>query len=144
MGDAIPTLQIFANSTQCLPLRGRPGNRFSAPQCALHFFVFLPFNPNWYAFVCMKKPEPPVTGVAHRMPRTRPGDADPRIRAVRAIKRKLTIAASVVAIVILCLFFPRALAFVELAAREIRYLWWLIAILALGLWLAFFFGKKRE
>ncbi len=92
----------------------------------------------------MKKPEPPVTGVAHRMPRTRPGDADPRIRAVRAIKRKLTIAASVVAIVILCLFFPRALAFVELAAREIRYLWWLIAILALGLWLAFFFGKKRE
>jgi hypothetical protein len=40
--------------------------------------------------------------------------------------------------------FPRVLAFVELAAREIRYLWWLILIVALGLWLAFFFGKKRD
>lgn len=42
-----------------------------------------------------------------------------------------------------CLVFPRVLAFVELAAREIRYLWWLILIAALGLWLAFFQGRRR-
>jgi hypothetical protein len=45
---------------------------------------------------------------------------------------------------VLCLIFPKALAFVELAAREIRYLWWLIAILALAIWLIFFIGKKRD
>ena len=59
-------------------------------------------------------------------------------------KRNLTLLAGFVLLVALCLIFPRALAFVELAAREIRYLWWLIAILALGVWLAFFLGKKRD
>jgi len=44
----------------------------------------------------------------------------------------------------LCLVFPRVLAFVELAARELRYFWWLIAILALGVWLVFFLGKNRD
>jgi hypothetical protein len=43
-----------------------------------------------------------------------------------------------------CLLFPRVLAFAELAARELRYFWWLVLILALGVWLAFFVGKKRE
>lgn len=43
----------------------------------------------------------------------------------------------------LCLLFPRALAFVELAARELRYLWWLILIAAFGLWLAFFASAKK-
>ncbi len=42
------------------------------------------------------------------------------------------------------LAFPRVLAFAELAARELRVLWWLILILALGVWLAFFYGRKRE
>jgi hypothetical protein len=42
------------------------------------------------------------------------------------------------------LFFPRVLAFVELAARELRYFWWLILLVALGIWLVFFFGKKRD
>jgi hypothetical protein len=43
-----------------------------------------------------------------------------------------------------CVAFPRVLAFVELAARELRYFWWLILILALGVWLAFFFGRSRR
>ena len=43
----------------------------------------------------------------------------------------------------ICLLFPRALAFVELAARELRYLWWLVLLLSFGVWLAFFFGKKK-
>jgi hypothetical protein len=42
------------------------------------------------------------------------------------------------------LFFPRVLAFVELAARELRYFWWLILLVALSIWLFFFFGKKRD
>jgi hypothetical protein len=42
------------------------------------------------------------------------------------------------------LAFPRVLAFVELAAREIRYLWWLVLLVAVGIWLIFFYGKKGE
>lgn len=44
---------------------------------------------------------------------------------------------------VICLLFPRALAFVELAARELRYLWWLILIAAFGIWLAFFASAKK-
>lgn len=47
-------------------------------------------------------------------------------------------------LVVASVLFPRVLAFVELAARELRVLWWLILILALGVWLAFFYGRKRE
>lgn len=43
----------------------------------------------------------------------------------------------------LCLLFPRMLAFVELASRELRYLWWLILIAAIGVWLVFFVKPKK-
>ena len=43
----------------------------------------------------------------------------------------------------LCLLFPRVLAFVELAARELRYLWWLILIVVFGVWLAFFANTRK-
>lgn len=56
-------------------------------------------------------------------------------------RRWVTVAA--VAAVIGCAFaFPRVLAFFELAARELRYLWWLVLLLALGVWLVFF-AKRR-
>ncbi|MFA6286292.1 MAG: hypothetical protein WC661_02830 [Opitutaceae bacterium] len=59
-------------------------------------------------------------------------------------KRTLVIFTLFVLIVAgLCVLFPRMLAFVELAARELRYLWWLVFMLALGVWLAFFFGKRK-
>ena len=45
-------------------------------------------------------------------------------------------------VVILCLLFPAAYAFVELAARELRYLWWLVLLLALAVWLIW--GIKRK
>ncbi len=61
-----------------------------------------------------------------------------------AARRNLTVLAGVGLVFVLCLLFPRVLAFVELAARELRYLWWLVAILALGVWLIFFLGKKRD
>ena len=35
----------------------------------------------------------------------------------------------------LLLLFPRALGFVEMAARELRYFWWLILLVALAVWL---------
>jgi hypothetical protein len=43
---------------------------------------------------------------------------------------------------LLFLLFPPALAFIELAAREIRYLWWVILLLALAIWLIW--GVKRK
>jgi hypothetical protein len=59
-------------------------------------------------------------------------------------QRRLLILTGVAAVAGLALLFPRVLEFAELGARELRYFWWLIAILALGIWLAFFFGKRRE
>ena len=43
---------------------------------------------------------------------------------------------------LLFLFFPPALAFAELAAREVRYLWWVILLVALAVWLIW--GVKRK
>ena len=42
----------------------------------------------------------------------------------------------------LILFFPRVLAFTEMAARELRYFWWLILLLALAGWLIWGFKKR--
>jgi len=46
--------------------------------------------------------------------------------------------------VVLAVIFPAVLAFVELAAREIRYLWWLVLLVALGIWLIWGVGKKSR
>jgi hypothetical protein len=43
----------------------------------------------------------------------------------------------------LVLLFPSAAAFVELAARELRYLWWLILLAALGIWLIWA-GRRKS
>ena len=48
----------------------------------------------------------------------------------------------VAVLVLLFLLFPRAFAFVEMAARELRYLWWLILLVALAVWLIW--GIKRK
>ena len=44
----------------------------------------------------------------------------------------------------LVLLFPRAYAFAEMAARELRYFWWLILLLALGVWLIWGLGRKPK
>jgi hypothetical protein len=44
--------------------------------------------------------------------------------------------------VLLFLAFPATLRFVERAARELRYLWWLILLLALGSWLIWGVGRR--
>jgi hypothetical protein len=42
----------------------------------------------------------------------------------------------------LILLFPRALGFVEMATRELRYFWWLILLVALALWLIWGFRRR--
>ena len=61
---------------------------------------------------------------------------NPRLRAA------LQLGILVAVIAVLFLVFPRALAFVEMAARELRYLWWLILLIALAVWLIW--GIKRK
>ncbi|MEO5958188.1 MAG: hypothetical protein ABIR80_03665 [Opitutaceae bacterium] len=61
---------------------------------------------------------------------------NPRVRAA------LQLAVLIGVVALLCLLFPPAFRFVEMAARELRYLWWLILLLALGAWL--FWGAGRR
>jgi uncharacterized membrane-anchored protein len=44
----------------------------------------------------------------------------------------------------LVLLFPRAYAFVEMAARELRYFWWLVLLVALAIWLIWGIGRKPK
>jgi len=62
----------------------------------------------------------------------------PRLRATI----QLLVLVGVVAL--LFILFPRTLAFVELAARELRYLWWLVLLVALAGWLIWGVGRKRK
>lgn len=56
----------------------------------------------------------------------------------------LKLAVVVAVVMILVLVFPPVLAFVELAARELRYLWWLILLVALAVWLIWGLGGKKK
>ena len=55
---------------------------------------------------------------------------------------KLVVLLIVVAALIL--LFPPAFRFVEMAARELLYLWWLVLLLALAVWLIWGLGKKKK
>jgi len=61
---------------------------------------------------------------------------NPRARAALQIGLLLLL------IVGLLFLFPRALGFVEMAARELRYFWWLILLVALAVWLIWA-GRRR-
>lgn len=63
---------------------------------------------------------------------------NPRLRAAL----QLLVLIGIVAL--LFLIFPRTLAFVEMAARELRYLWWLVLLIALGGWLLWSAGRRRK
>lgn len=58
------------------------------------------------------------------------------------IKALIQTLALLAVVLILFLIFPRMFAFVELAARELRYLWWLVLLLALGIWLIWGLGRR--
>jgi uncharacterized protein with PQ loop repeat len=63
---------------------------------------------------------------------------NPRWRAV------LQILFLIVVLVLLFAFFPRASQFVEMAARELRYFWWILLLIALAVWLIWGVGRKRK
>lgn len=59
--------------------------------------------------------------------------------------RQIALARAVILVAVvvgLFLLFPRALAFTELATRELRYLWWLILLVLLGCWLLWASRKR--
>jgi hypothetical protein len=56
----------------------------------------------------------------------------------------LKILSLLLVVVGLILIFPKALGFVEMGAREVRYLWWLILLLALAAWLIWGLGSKKK
>jgi len=60
----------------------------------------------------------------------------PRLRGIVQLVGLIGFAAA------LFILFPRAFAFVEMAAREARYFWWVILLLALAAWLVW--GIKRR
>lgn len=62
----------------------------------------------------------------------------------RPFRRDLAWLSAILMVVALCIVFPRVAAFAELAARELRYLWWLVLIAAIGIYFAFFFGRRRD
>lgn len=62
----------------------------------------------------------------------------PRLRAL------LSALALLLVLVSLVLAFPRVVAFTELAARELRYFWWLILIVALAGWLIWGVGRGSK
>ena len=45
-------------------------------------------------------------------------------------------------VITLVLLFKPAYAFVEMAARELRYFWWLILLVALAIWLIWGIGRR--
>jgi hypothetical protein len=57
-------------------------------------------------------------------------------------RTKIQILLIVVVVVVLFLIFPAAFGFVEMAARSLRHLWWLILLLALGIWLVWGIGRR--
>ncbi len=62
----------------------------------------------------------------------------PRARAVSQLAVLLAV------VIALVLLFPRAYAFVEMAARELRYFWWLVLLVALAIWLIWGIGRKPK
>lgn len=46
--------------------------------------------------------------------------------------------------VLLILLFKPAAAFAEMAARELRYFWWLVLLVALAVWLIWGVGRKPK
>jgi uncharacterized membrane-anchored protein len=56
----------------------------------------------------------------------------------------LQVAVLLAVVIGLVLLFPRAYAFVEMAARELRYFWWLVLLVALAIWLIWGIGRKPK
>ncbi len=49
-----------------------------------------------------------------------------------------------VVILLIVLLFPKAQEFVEMAALDLRYLWWVVLLIVLAAWLIWGMGKKKK
>ena len=63
---------------------------------------------------------------------------NPRARAILQIVVLIAVVGFLIAI------FPPVFRFVEMAARELRYFWWLILLVALAIWLIWGLGRKPK
>ncbi len=63
---------------------------------------------------------------------------NPRLRAILRILILLLVVG------VLLFLFPAAAGFVEMAARELRYLWWVVLLVALAIWLIWGVGRKPK
>ena len=63
---------------------------------------------------------------------------NPRTRAIAQICVLLAVVA------VLVVLFPPAYRFAEMAARELRYFWWLILLVALAVWFIWGIGRKPK
>lgn len=63
---------------------------------------------------------------------------NPRLRAF------LQLGVLVAVVVGLILVFPSAAAFAEMAARELRYFWWAVLLVALAIWLIWGVGRRPK
>lgn len=61
-------------------------------------------------------------------------------RVIAALK----IIAVAAIILTLVLIFPKAMAFVELGARELLYFWWMILLVLIATWLIWGLGRKKK
>jgi hypothetical protein len=62
---------------------------------------------------------------------------NPRARALVSLGILVAVALG------LLFLFPRALGFVEMAARDLRYFWWIILLVALAVWMIWAGRRKR-
>ena len=47
-------------------------------------------------------------------------------------------------IVLLAVIFPPVMEFLEMAARDLRYLWWLVLLVLIAVWLTWGLGRKKK
>ena len=58
------------------------------------------------------------------------------------VRRNLVLGGIALVLLAVALTFPRFAAAMELAARELRYYWWMVLLVAVAGWLVFFTGRK--
>lgn len=58
-------------------------------------------------------------------------------------RKRLSLLLAVALLAVLAVFVPSFLYFTELALRELRFMWWLILLLAAAIWLLGGLGRKK-
>jgi hypothetical protein len=51
---------------------------------------------------------------------------------------------AVLLLLVLAMLFPAVMEFIEAAARDLRYFWWLVLLALLAAWLVWGFGRRKK